>query len=799
MLPRLCLLFLLGISAVTASAQVRTRIFPDSLPANEPRAKAASVRVRPIPPPRGFEELLKPDKTGNRQEYSNRFAVPKDVDLDVIKTGTIMEENGLVTYVLSLQAQKALNISLQFNEFQLSENSILSIYSRNELTDSITAKENNESRQWATRVYQGNRLTILLKVPAAEREAVSLRIGRIFFGFKKLGNEYFGNIGSSAACNINVACPDATGWDNERNSVAMIVSNNVESCTGSLVMNTCNTNRPFFLTANHCLNGNQANWVFQFQTWSTACATNTGWREDIQFNGATLRANNAATDFALLELAQIPPQNSGITYSGWSRSTTAPNGSVGLHHPAGDLMKFSRDFHTSGLSSWGGTNNHWVSVFEQGTVEYGSSGSPLYNMDHRIVGQLHGDQNNQNNFCSQRRGEYGRFDLSWTGGGTNATRLSNWLDPQNTGATTTNTTNISNLVTVRPADYSISGPSQFCTSGTYSIANLPAGATVQWYINSIYGLQSHSVSNNVLTLNRVSDGSAFVSAVITTCGSTISIPARTVQVGGSVITLTAWQTGCDWAQFNVSGAASGASYSWSSLGDIILYNGTSTTATTSGAQIDGMIAENALAYVTTTNTCGQTVTAGGDYNPYQRQIQGLYPEYIYGDHVSVSVNTTQYDTYYRWYINNTLVKEGSYASSYCTCYYEGPDARVCYDNSIRVEVDISCGPTSYAESNFFRICGYYRTQSNVELFPNPARDQVTVRLKQINAGQGNNQLKSIREVRILDKIGNVKRVLKYTPDTKSASINLAGLPLDIYFMEISDGVNTARVPLSIQK
>ena len=33
-------------------------------------------------------------------------------------------------------------------------------------------------------------------------------------------------------------------------------------------------------------------------------------------------------------------------------------------------------------------------------------------------------------------GNYGRFDRSWTGGGTNTTRLSNWLDPTNTGRTT---------------------------------------------------------------------------------------------------------------------------------------------------------------------------------------------------------------------------------------------------------------------------------------------------------------------------------------------------------------------------
>lgn len=680
----------------------------------------------------------------------------------------------------------------------LSENSLLSLYTQHELTDSITSNENNQYKIWATRVYQGNKVTITLRVPTEEKSKVKLRIGQVNFGYKKFGTDYFGNPGASAACNVNVVCPEAVGWENERNSVALIVVNGQESCTGSLVMNTCNTNRPYFLTANHCLSGNVANWVFQFQTWSNTCIGNNGWREDVQFNGATLRANNAASDFALLELNQTPPANSGITYSGWNRNINVPNGSVGIHHPAGDLMKFSRDLDPSGVSSWGGTNNHWVSVFEQGTVQPGSSGSPLYDMNHRIVGQLHGDQQNQGNYCAQRRGEYGKFDQSWIGGGTNTTRLSNWLDPTNTGVLITNTTDVANLISIRPADYVISGPAQFCTSGNYSINNLPAGATLQWLVTPIYGQQSQSVSNNVLTLTRVTDGSASISAVITFCGNTIQVPARTVQVGGTVITVSATQTDCNTVQFNVSGAASGASYNWSSNGNTILYNGTSTTATTSVGQIDAVISDFDIAIVNTTNTCGQSVNAGADYNPYSRQINGLYPEYTSGDHVSVSVNTTPYDTYYRWFINNTLVSEGQYAYSYCTCY-NGIDPRVCGDNTIRVEVETSCGITSSSDGNFYRICGYYRTQSNVELFPNPARDQVTIKLKQINAEQATGQLKDIREVRILDKSGSVKRIVKYPAKTNTISLNVSNLPLDIYYVEVTDGRNSARLPLSIVK
>ncbi|HNU83421.1 MAG TPA: T9SS C-terminal target domain-containing protein, partial [Thermoanaerobaculia bacterium] len=60
------------------------------------------------------------------------------------------------------------------------------------------------------------------------------------------------------------------------------------------------------------------------------------------------------------------------------------------------------------------------------TTEPGSSGSPLFDPNHRIVGQLHGGSAACGNNLSDY---YGRFSVSWTGGGSNTSRLSNWLDP----------------------------------------------------------------------------------------------------------------------------------------------------------------------------------------------------------------------------------------------------------------------------------------------------------------------------------------------------------------------------------
>lgn len=47
-------------------------------------------------------------------------------------------------YALRILAKDALNISLEFGKFQLSENAVLSIFTNNELTDSITSNEYNE-------------------------------------------------------------------------------------------------------------------------------------------------------------------------------------------------------------------------------------------------------------------------------------------------------------------------------------------------------------------------------------------------------------------------------------------------------------------------------------------------------------------------------------------------------------------------------------------------------------------------------------------------------------------------------
>ncbi len=254
------------------------------------------------------------------------------------------------------------------------------------------------------------------------------------------------------------------------------------------------------------------------------------------------------------------------------------------------------------------------------------------------------------------------------------------------------------------------------------------------------------------------------------------------------------RTACNEA--TVTAGPNGSSYTWTVTGDLLI-NGTATTLTTTGNSINITGTQGHIA-VSTSYACGITATGGINYLPFQREIAGLYPEYMNNDHVSVSVNTTLEDNYYRWYINNTLVKEGEFASYYCTCYYEGPSGIVCGDgNKIRVEVDTDCETTISEEISFFWICGYGKMAANVEIYPNPAKDQVNIKLKEMYIKENNTGLKDIKEVKVFDKFGNLKRTSKYNGH-KTITLNITGLIPDIYFVEVNDGKNSARIQLIIK-
>ena len=141
---------------------------------------------------------------------------------------------------------------------------------------------------------------------------------------------------------------------------------------------------------------------------------------------------NKESDFALLELTETIPSLYNVNYAGWSAEDVAPQQPVGIHHPSGDIKKISFDYDVGISDGWSGNDgSHWrVSSWEDGTTEPGSSGSPLFDNNYRIVGQLHGGQAS----CSFNFNDYyGKVSASWDWGNSSSNRLKDWLDPEDTG------------------------------------------------------------------------------------------------------------------------------------------------------------------------------------------------------------------------------------------------------------------------------------------------------------------------------------------------------------------------------
>lgn len=377
-------------------------------------------------------------------DFSFRFGYAIDVNIGLHNSGTWDTlQNGDKIWRLKIYSSDAYSINLIFDEFWLPDSAQFFVYSEDKsmvLGAFISYVSNNPYNKFATDLVKGNTIILEYDEPVYANGS-KINIDKVIHGyintFKRTGP------GQSGSCNIDINCPQGDSWCKEKRAVSMIlVDDNTRWCSGCLINNIREDLTPFYLTANHCLRGDEHTWIFRFKYWSPTCNqgdTATNW---ISITGSNIRANYAASDFALLELSS-PPLGYGVFYAGWDRTASTPLSGTGIHHPSGDLMKISNDFNSLISVPWfTGASNHWRAIFNEGIVQHGSSGSPLFDQNHNVIGQLHGDQNNQCDigdntcFCSQLPiGEYGRFDISWDGGGTPQTRLRDWLDPDNTGAT----------------------------------------------------------------------------------------------------------------------------------------------------------------------------------------------------------------------------------------------------------------------------------------------------------------------------------------------------------------------------
>jgi len=432
-----------------------------TLPASFTQALAplSSVALIEMPSVEAALALLLADPSPDK---SRQFALPLAVGIDPAAAGTWERAGAERVWRLRIRSGGARSLNFGFEHYKLPAGARLFLYApdRGSLRGPFTAQDNEVHGQLWTPIVLGEETVLELNLPAAAAADVELRLSRVNHGFRDFGAPPALRSGS---CNVDVVCPQGDAWRSEIRSVAVISTGGSTFCTGFLVNNTAQDFKPYFMTARHCglSSSNAASLVAYWNYFNSTCrppgSSASGGPGDgslAQFNtGSFWRAEYIQSDFELVELDDPPSQTFNVHWAGWNRSSADPTSAVAIHHPNTDEKRISFENQALTTTSYFGNaspgdGTHLrVADWDLGTTEPGSSGSPLFDPNHRVIGQLHGGSAACGNDLADW---YGRFSRSWTGGATNSSRLSNWLDPIGSGAVTLDGLSLARVV-VGPA------------------------------------------------------------------------------------------------------------------------------------------------------------------------------------------------------------------------------------------------------------------------------------------------------------------------------------------------------------
>lgn len=421
----LCALLLCSAGAVAAPLDSRAL---DAVPLHVLPADALKRAAESLPPPSPRSPL--------------RVGINTPLVLD-LADGTWTEDGDVDVWRLRVNSPDATHLSAHFDRFVLPPSGELRIADIDgRITQGpYTAQEHGARGQLWTAMVPGESALIELRVARSERDQVDLRLADVGHGIT--GERADVVQAKSGGCNIDVACAQGNGWrDQIRSAVRLVIGATSEACSGVLVNNTAQNNRPLVLTAHHCgittANDDSVTVYFNYQT--SSCGGDPNGSLTQNQTGTTRLFTHARSDHTLIELNAAPRSAFNAYLSGFDASPgVLPQSGRGIHHPNADEKRISvydsaGPYRTINLE--GVTVDSIEVNWAQGVTEPGSSGSGLWNQNQRVVGVLSGGAStcgvlptllNPGTPAANGPDYYGRLDLAWDAG------LSSHLSPNGGG------------------------------------------------------------------------------------------------------------------------------------------------------------------------------------------------------------------------------------------------------------------------------------------------------------------------------------------------------------------------------
>lgn len=368
-----------------------------------------------------------------------QFAISREVSLLPSNSGYIKEiSDSESIWYLNISDKEALSINIIFNSFKLAEGESLFLYNSDmsSILGPLTALNNKPSGILATMPISGNKLIIEYHFNPASKG--DLEVGKIsadilgVFAAENTSKDWY--YGSSGLCNIDINCPEASLWQLEKRSVVRILAGGNLLGTAVLLNNSNQENIAYALTALHVAEdqADAQNSLFIFRYESPWCDGPDG-TTIYSLSGADMVAQNSEMDFSLLRLSEFPPILYKPYLAGWKASSTIASSTVCIHHPGGDVKKYSIDNDAPQVDTFKDyyPNGFWrILQWDLGTTEEGSSGAPLFDQDHFVIGYLSGGEA----MCGRSVNDYfARFDMAYELSADINKSLRPWLDPAVSG------------------------------------------------------------------------------------------------------------------------------------------------------------------------------------------------------------------------------------------------------------------------------------------------------------------------------------------------------------------------------
>ncbi|MBO4244803.1 MAG: T9SS type A sorting domain-containing protein [Bacteroidales bacterium] len=332
--------------------------------------------------------------------------------------------DGGTLWRIGINAKEAGSVGVCFQDITLAKGVEMCLYGGGDFLGTITDTIINDQHTLRTRFIDNDSVTIELFVPKDVAQQ-DFTISKISYGFEPLTKMLKGR-GSNPPANRcthpNINGEYGQAYQIEKHAVVQYQFDDEDFsyvCTGTLVNNTAYDATPYIITAAHCVcNQEQAATVIAYFNFELSADGESPTPFQTLF-GADIVAFPTQThhtsgrtvfgtridegiyndyDISMLKLKAIPPKSYTPYYLGISLDTKHNINAVAtIHHPDGNEKAIAISNMPPYQDSYPVSDeifvadSHWhIDTWHQGYTETGSSGAPLLNQKHKLIGVLSG-------------------------------------------------------------------------------------------------------------------------------------------------------------------------------------------------------------------------------------------------------------------------------------------------------------------------------------------------------------------------------------------------------------------------